>query len=127
MGKVSTDVARRNIDKSDTIKALTEELKVKDVEIACLVQERDLRKIKYETFVSMVEEIGDDILKVRLHLESQVPKEFPSAMHYIRTMIKLVLEDEKVRIPEQPKDPVEEVEKAQAAVVRKIATYKGLL
>ncbi|KAH9315532.1 hypothetical protein KI387_024159, partial [Taxus chinensis] len=64
----------------------------------------------------MAEEIGDDVLKVRLHLESQVLKEFPSMMHYVKTMIKLVLEDEKVCIPEQPKDLAKELKKVQAAV-----------
>ncbi|KAH9317261.1 hypothetical protein KI387_019030, partial [Taxus chinensis] len=75
----------------------------------------------------MAEEIGDDVLKVRPHLESWVPKEFPSAMHYVKTIITVVLEDEKVRISLQPKDSREKTEKAQAAVARKIATYEGLL
>ncbi|KAH9289003.1 hypothetical protein KI387_033120, partial [Taxus chinensis] len=55
----------------------------------------------------MAEEIGDDVLKVCPHLESRVPKEFPSAMHYVKTMITLVLEDEKVRVSTQSKDPGE--------------------
>ncbi|KAH9327419.1 hypothetical protein KI387_007597, partial [Taxus chinensis] len=61
--KVSTEVARRNIEKTATIKALIEEVKAKNVEITHLVQERDPSKRKYETFVSMAKEIGDDVLK----------------------------------------------------------------
>ncbi|KAH9298520.1 hypothetical protein KI387_030202, partial [Taxus chinensis] len=72
----------------------------------------------------MVEEIGDDVLKVYPHLESWVPKEFPSAMHYVKTMITLVLEDEKAHVSSQPKDSGEKTEKVQATVIRNIATYE---
>ncbi|KAH9311000.1 hypothetical protein KI387_026035, partial [Taxus chinensis] len=62
-------VAQRNIDKSATVKALREEIKVKDVEIACLNQEKDMEQKNNGILINMVEEIGDNVLQERPHLE----------------------------------------------------------
>ncbi|KAH9288830.1 hypothetical protein KI387_032947, partial [Taxus chinensis] len=71
------------------IKALREELKAKDKEIARLQQEKDLTQQKYDTFVSMVEEIGDYVVKAHPHLEPKVLESFHLAMHYVNTLVKL--------------------------------------
>ncbi|KAH9313800.1 hypothetical protein KI387_022427, partial [Taxus chinensis] len=115
----------RNIDKVATIRVLLEDNKEKTAEITHLKGEKDLEKKKNEAFISMAEEIGDYVLKARLHLESKVPKKFPSAMHYVRTLVDLVLEDGPIRMP-APKDPEQEVERARASVVRKISSYEAL-
>ncbi|KAH9303386.1 hypothetical protein KI387_014969, partial [Taxus chinensis] len=56
---VSVKLARRNMDKYTTIKALCEELKTKDAEIARITQERDFTQKKNEVFISITEDIGD--------------------------------------------------------------------
>ncbi|KAH9329139.1 hypothetical protein KI387_001247, partial [Taxus chinensis] len=54
---VSTEVARRNVDKATTIKALREDIKAKDVEITRLKGEKDLEKNKNGVLITMAEEI----------------------------------------------------------------------
>ncbi|KAH9287532.1 hypothetical protein KI387_031649, partial [Taxus chinensis] len=59
-----------NVDKAATIRVLREDIKAKDAEIVCLKGE-DLEKKKNGVLISMVEEIGDHVLKARPHLESK--------------------------------------------------------
>ena len=97
--KVSREVVRWNMDKAATIRAHKEEIKTKDGEIARLTQERDLVQQKNSVFISIVEEIGDNVIRFRPHLEPKVPKMFPLAIHYIGTLVELVLEDEPLCMP----------------------------
>ncbi|KAH9308433.1 hypothetical protein KI387_036344, partial [Taxus chinensis] len=72
----------RNMDKAAKIKALHEELKTKDAEIARITQERDLAHNKKNVFISFAEEIGDNVIRDRPHLDTRVLKTFPSVIHY---------------------------------------------
>ncbi|KAH9328123.1 hypothetical protein KI387_000231, partial [Taxus chinensis] len=87
------------MDKSTMIRALREELKTKDVEIAHITQERNLAQKKNEVFISIVEEIRDNVIRARPHLEAKVPQTFPSAIHYVGKLVDLVFEDEPLHIP----------------------------
>ncbi|KAH9307274.1 hypothetical protein KI387_035185, partial [Taxus chinensis] len=57
------------MDKAATIRALREEIKTTDGEIVCLTQKRDLAQKKNIVFISVAEEIGDNIIRARPHLE----------------------------------------------------------
>ncbi|KAH9287977.1 hypothetical protein KI387_032094, partial [Taxus chinensis] len=76
--------------------------------------------------LSMAEDIRDHVLQERPHLEPKVPKNFPSAMHYVCTLVDMVLEEGPVRMP-TPKDLEQEVERAKATIIRKISSYEALL
>ncbi|KAH9319481.1 hypothetical protein KI387_021250, partial [Taxus chinensis] len=80
----------------------------------------------YTTFISMAEAIGDHVLKARPHLETKVSNQFPSAMHYVRTLVDLVLEDDTLRMPAQ-NNPEQEAEREKAAIIREFPSYEGLL
>ncbi|KAH9314986.1 hypothetical protein KI387_023613, partial [Taxus chinensis] len=79
-----------------------------------------------EAFISMEKEIGDYVLKARAHLESKVPEKFPSTMHYVCTLVDLVLEDGPIQML-TPKDTEQEVERERPSMVRKISSYEALL
>ncbi|KAH9288644.1 hypothetical protein KI387_032761, partial [Taxus chinensis] len=58
------------MDKAATIRALREEIKTKDEEIACLTARKRLGTEEERTvFISIAEEIGDNVMKARPHLE----------------------------------------------------------
>lgn len=116
--KVSTKVARRNINKAATIRVLLEDNKAKTAEITRLKGEKDLEQKNNEAFISMKKEIGDYVMKARPHLESKVLENFPSAMHYVHTLVDLVLEDGPIQML-VPKVPEQEAERARAFVVNK--------
>ncbi|KAH9292904.1 hypothetical protein KI387_041912, partial [Taxus chinensis] len=105
----------RNIDKSTTIRALMEDNKDKTVEIEGLKAEKERERMKNEAFVSMEEDIGDYIFKERPHLEPKVPDKFPSVMHYVHTLVELVLEDGPLRITSL-KDAKQEAERKRASL-----------
>ncbi|KAH9312162.1 hypothetical protein KI387_027197 [Taxus chinensis] len=99
---------------------------MKDAVIVRLTQEKDLEQKKNSALIGMAEAIGDHVMKAHPHLKSKVPEQFPLAMHYVRALVDLVLEEDTIRMP-KPKNPEEEAERAKAVVVRKIASYEGLL
>ncbi|KAH9322979.1 hypothetical protein KI387_017618, partial [Taxus chinensis] len=53
------------------IRVMCEELKTKDVEKTGLIQEKEFTQKKNEVFISIAEEIGDKVIKVRPHLEAK--------------------------------------------------------
>ncbi|KAH9319464.1 hypothetical protein KI387_021233, partial [Taxus chinensis] len=57
---------------------------------------------------------------------SQVPQKFPSAMHYVHTLVKLVINEGLVHMP-KPKDPIEEEVKSKSIISEKIVSYESLL
>lgn len=124
--KVYAEVARRNVDKVTTIRTLIEDIKEKDGEIEHLKAEKEWEEEKNEALISMAEEIGDDILKVRPHLESQLPQKFPSAMLYVQKLVQLVIDEGHVRML-APKYLVEEATRAKATISVKISSYESLL
>ncbi|KAH9296579.1 hypothetical protein KI387_040167, partial [Taxus chinensis] len=68
---VSAEVVWRNIDKFSTIRELMEDNKYKIAKLEHLKSEKEREQTKNESFVSMVEDISDYILKERPHLEQK--------------------------------------------------------
>lgn len=124
--KVSTEVARRNIDKPTTIRALLEDSKDKDTEIKCLKEEKEITEVKARIVLSMADQIGDEILKARPNLEEKVLEKFPSVVHYLHTLVHMVMDGGPVCMP-KPKDFVAHEEKEKATIMRKITSYESVL
>ena len=114
--KVSAEVARRNMDKFAAIRALHEELKTKDAKIAHITQERHFAQKKNEVFISIAEEIGDNVIRARPHMEAKVPQMFPSAIHYVGKLVDLVLEYEPLPMP-APRSLEQDVKREKVSVM----------
>ncbi|KAH9294616.1 hypothetical protein KI387_038204 [Taxus chinensis] len=65
-------------------------------------------------------------MEKRPDFQEKVPKDFPSALHYLYTMVRLLLEEGPVDFP-KPKDVIEEEKGAKALVARKIASYESVM
>ncbi|KAH9313740.1 hypothetical protein KI387_022367, partial [Taxus chinensis] len=124
--KVLVEVDKRNMDKSTTIKVLREEMKLKDVEMEHITHEREFTQKNNEVFISVAEDIGDNVIRARPHLEPKVPQTFPSTIHYVGKLVEVVLEDETICM--QALEQSEKDEKCEkASVMRKFTSYEGLL
>lgn len=77
-------------------------------------------------FISIAEEIADNVIKSRPHLEAKVPQTFPSAIHFVGKLMDLVLEDETLYM-QALECSEQDVNREKTSVMRKIASYGGLL
>ncbi|KAH9311669.1 hypothetical protein KI387_026704, partial [Taxus chinensis] len=80
--KVSVEVARWNVDKATTIRALLDDKKYKDTEIKRLTEEKEKVEAEVKNILRMAKQIGDEIIEKRPHFQEKVVTQYKSALHY---------------------------------------------
>ncbi|KAH9306621.1 hypothetical protein KI387_011025, partial [Taxus chinensis] len=98
----------------------------KGLEIKCLIEEKETTNATGNSIHSLADQIGDELMNKRPDLEAMIAEEFPSAMHYLHTLVHLLMEEGPIRMP-KPKDAVEQEHKAKGMVMWKITSYEALL
>ncbi|KAH9293873.1 hypothetical protein KI387_040921 [Taxus chinensis] len=114
------------MDKVATIWVLLEDKKDKDTEIKCLTQECDNAVVEAQNVKMMVEQIADEILLQRPEFQEKVPQDFKSELHYLCTIVHLLLDEGPMHLPKK-KDAGEEATRARATIDRKVSIYEVLL